>query len=95
MKVQHQERKKAIITVCALYQRLNRRLKRDGEQLRTARGERAKEQLGRFYVVETGHHVRPENAVSAGLVYSDVNLEKLAVKLGVIQPWEQVEGDAK
>jgi hypothetical protein len=29
--------------------------------------------------------------VSAGLVYSDVNLEKLAVKLGAREPWEQLE----
>jgi hypothetical protein len=70
------------ITERALFQRINRRLQQDGEKLCTARTETVKQQLGRFYVVETGQ--------GAGLVRKDVDLEKLAQKLGVIQPWEQL-----
>ena len=70
------------ITERALFQRINRRLQQDGEKLCTARTEAVKQQLGRFYVVGTGQ--------GAGLVRKDVDLEKLAQKLGVIQPWEQL-----
>lgn len=79
------------ITERALFQRINRKLKQDGEKLCTARTDSAKEQLGRFYVVETGQHARPKRAVSSGVVHTDVDLEKLGRKLGVIQPWEELE----
>lgn len=79
------------ITERALFQRVNRRLKQDGEKLCTARSDSAKEQLGRFYVVETGQYARPKRAASSGVVYTDINLEKLAQKLGVIEPWEELE----
>jgi hypothetical protein len=79
------------ITARALFQRINCRLKLDGEKLCTARSDSAKKQLGRFYVVQTGQHVRAKRAVSSGVVYTDVDLEKLAQKLGAIQPWEELE----
>jgi hypothetical protein len=86
-----ESRPKVKISERALFQRINRRLKLDGEKLCTARSESAKEELGQYYVVETGHHVRPKGAVSSGVVYVDVDLEKLAQKLGVIQLWEELE----
>ena len=82
---------KVIITERALYQRINRRLKQNDEKLCTARGESIQNELGRFYTVETGQHVRPDRAMSSGVVYVHVNLETLAQKLGVIQPWEELE----
>jgi len=84
------QKKRVKITERALIQRINRKLKQDGEKLCTARSDSTREQLGRFYVVETGQHVRPKRATSAGLVHSDVDLEKLGRKLGVMQPWEEL-----
>jgi hypothetical protein len=83
--------KRVKITERALTQRINRRLQQDGEKLCAARSNSAREQLGRFYIVGTGKHAQPKRAVSSGVVHTDVDLEKLAQKLGVIQPWEELE----
>ncbi|MGA3020308.1 MAG: hypothetical protein ABSF62_24575 [Bryobacteraceae bacterium] len=77
------------ITERALFQRVNRKLNQDGEKLCTARSDSARQQLGRFYVVETGQ--QPKRAASSGVAHVNVDLEKLARKLGVIQPWEELE----
>jgi hypothetical protein len=83
---------KVPVTERALIQRINRRLKQDGEKLCAARGEGVQQRLGRFYVVETGHHVRPKNHLSSGVVHTDVDVEKLAAKLGLLKPWEMLAG---
>jgi hypothetical protein len=74
------------ITERALFQRINRKLKRDGQKLCTARNETIKGQLGRFYIVETGQQARGKS----GVAQTDVDLEKLAQKLEVIQSWEEL-----
>ena len=84
------------ITERALFQRVNRKLKQDGQKLCTAHSESAKQQLGRFYVVQTGENAGTKRgAVSSGVVHMNVDLEKLAQKLGVIQPWEELEKGEK
>ncbi len=70
------------VTERALYQRINRKLKQDRSQLRTARSERAEQDLGRHYIVDTRR-----NAVRD----TRVDLETLGRKLGVLQPWEALE----
>ena len=82
---------KVTVSERALCQRINRRLKQDGEKLCTARSESTKEQLGEYYVVETGRAVYPKTPMSSGVVYTDVDLVKLGRKLGVLQPWEDLE----
>jgi hypothetical protein len=85
---------KASVTERALFQRVDRKLKQQDnpEQLRTARTEQQREQLGRYFVVEAATRSTPKKAASQGVVYTDVDLEKLARKLGVLEPWEQLEG---
>lgn len=91
-----ESRPKVKISERALFQRINRRLKLDGEKLCTTRSESAKEELGRYYVVETGHHVRPKRYTSSGVVRADVDLGKLGQELGVLQLWEEfTEGQRK
>jgi hypothetical protein len=85
-----QDSKRIKITERALFQRINRKLAQDGEKLCTARGESASEEMGRFYVVETGQHVRPKRYAASGVVYTHVKLEELGRKLGVIKPWEEL-----
>lgn len=81
---------KVAITERALFQRINRKLQQqtNPELLRTARTQRQREELGNYFVVEAGSHGKPQKATSSGVVYVHVDLEKLARKLGVLQPWE-------
>jgi hypothetical protein len=72
---------KVKITERAAFQRINRTLHKQGENLRTARTQRAEAAMGRHYIVDT-----KRKAVTA----DHVDLEKLGRKLGVIQPWEEV-----
>src|ERR1017187_2939121 len=55
------------ITERALFQRVNRKLKQDGQKLCTAHTESARQQLGRFYVVQTGEDAGTKRAVSSGV----------------------------
>ena len=80
-----QERTKLAISERALYQRINRRLSQAGERLCTARGESAKQELGDYYVVETG-----QRTTCAGVAHAYVDLETLGRELGAIRPWEEV-----
>jgi hypothetical protein len=80
------------ITERALFQRVDRRLKKGGQKLCTARSDSEKEQLGRFYVVATGEHAAgTKRAASPGVVHMNVDLEKLGRELGVIKGWEELE----
>jgi hypothetical protein len=55
------------VSLPALIKRINRRLRVDDEMLRTTRGERARLDLGDYYVHDfrrnfiTEHHVNPED----------------------------------
>jgi len=65
----------------ALLQRINRKLKQDGEQLRTARSDQAERDAGRYYLVNV-----KRNSIQS----MHVQLEKLGRELGVMQPWEEL-----
>jgi hypothetical protein len=69
------------ITERALFQRVNRRLKQDGEKLSTARSDSVEIEVGHYFIVNTNR-----NAITA----QHVDLEKLGRELGVIQPWEEL-----
>lgn len=79
------------ITKRALFQRINRKLKAQGEKLYTPRTEAAQKQLGEYCVVATREVVQPKGVVTPGAVRVRVDLEKLGRELGVIQPWEEME----
>lgn len=70
------------ITERALFQRINRRLKQDNEQLRTARSTSVEQSVGQYFIVDLNR-----NAITTQYV----DLEKLGRELGVIQPWEELE----
>jgi hypothetical protein len=79
---QQQENTKIKITERALYQRINRRLKRDGERLQTARSQSTELSVGRYYIV---------NGDGNYILHQHVDLEAWGREFGVIQPWEQLE----
>jgi len=72
------------ITERALIQRINRKLKQDGEQLRAARSQRMETSVGRHYIVNVERNF---------IAYQNVDPEELGRKLGVIQPWEELEAE--
>jgi hypothetical protein len=66
------------VSESVIIKRINRRLTRDGERLRTLRSERDWPTLGTFYIVDQS------NAV----VYRHVDLEQLGRELGALRPGE-------
>jgi hypothetical protein len=72
---------KVKITERAAFQRINRTLHKQGENLRTARTEKVEAAMGRHYIIDV-----KRKAVTA----DHVDLEKLGRKLGLIEPWEEV-----
>jgi hypothetical protein len=77
-----QEKPMVKITERALYQRINRKLRHEGEQLRTCRSELWQLELGRYYIVDV---------FSSCVGCQHVDLETLGRELGVMQPWEELE----
>ncbi len=65
----------------ALIARINRKLKPEGEKLKTLRGERWFSDLGRYYTVDENR-----NAVRD----THVNLEDWGRELGVLKAWERL-----
>jgi len=69
-----------------LIARINRKLRDDddpaaAEVLKKSRGDRAREQVGNYYVVtQSGGY----------MVHPDVDLEEFARKLGVLKPYEEL-----
>jgi tagatose-1,6-bisphosphate aldolase non-catalytic subunit AgaZ/GatZ len=88
--VKRQDSKRIKITERALFQRINRKLMQAGEKLCTARSENTCEETGRFYVVGTGFPVPGKRAAPSGVIHTDVKLEELARRLGVIKAWEEL-----
>ena len=74
-------RAKTTISRPALMARINRKLKHQSEQLRAARSERARQDVGDFFIVNTDHNY---------LARHHVDPEALARKLGVLADWEKV-----
>ena len=69
------------ITERALYQRINRKLKHDSWQLRTARTPQVETSVGHHFIVDLNC-----NAITT----QHVDLEALGRELGVLQPWENL-----
>jgi hypothetical protein len=65
----------------ALIQRINRKLKPEGEQLRTARSQKVEQILGRYHVVDVYRHC---------VVLQDVDIEAMGRELEVLKPFEKV-----
>ena len=77
---------KVAVTPGALIKRINRRLAKEDEQLRVSRGDQMWLNVGAYYTVCVSR-----NYVSG----HDVDPEALGRELGVLKPWEQVEGAAR
>jgi hypothetical protein len=71
------------VSTRALYQRINRELAKEGMVLKAARGERARSEVGDYFVLDTGHNT---------VVVRHVDLEKYGRELGVLAAWERVIG---
>ena len=68
------------VTENAVFCRLQRFLPAKGKLLRIANTRKQKLGLGRYYTVG-----------AQGVIDTDVNIEKLARELKVLEPWETVE----
>lgn len=75
---------RVVITKGALFQRLRRRLAKDGHILKATRGERYRHDLGDFFTVDEWNNV---------VVDRQINLEPLGRELGVLKAYEQMEDD--
>jgi len=75
-------KQEVIVSERALYQRINRKLKSDNEQLRTARSPQMEASVGRYFILDVYR-----NCIS----YQRVDLEELGRKLEVLKPWEKPE----
>jgi hypothetical protein len=73
-----------LLTPRTLNQRIQRRLRHDGQHLRASRSSKTELQVGRFYIVDVYHH---------HIVQTDVDPETLARDLGILRPWEQVAAE--
>lgn len=71
-----------LISKNALIKRINRKLSREDEQLRTLRGERDWSNLGNYYITNGRNNV----------MAAHVNLERLGRELGALKAHETVEG---
>lgn len=72
------------VTMRALIQRINRKLRPDDEMLKVARGERARAQLGDYYAIDFNR-----NIVTA----QHVDPEKWGREMNVLAPWEHVSDE--
>lgn len=80
------KRQKVPVSVRAVIQRINRKLKPDLEQLKVTRGgELLRLDLGDYYILNFNHN---------WIAHKHVDPEKLGRELGVLQEWEEVVGDA-
>jgi hypothetical protein len=73
--------RKVPVTERAIVQRLNRRLAHDYESIKTPRGERNLQSLGRFYLLNTYQN---------WIMKTHIDPESFARDLGVMAPWEVV-----
>ncbi|MGA1998338.1 MAG: hypothetical protein ABSH45_21445 [Bryobacteraceae bacterium] len=78
-------KQKVLIGTRALIARVNRKLKHEDQQLRTARSQGTEITVGKYFVVSTNPN--DGNAI----METHVDLGELGQCLGVIQPWEALE----
>jgi hypothetical protein len=74
------------VTTRALTQRINRKLRDDDRMVKPSRGERARADLGDFYVLDF-----KKNAV----LQKNIDLGALGRELGALQPFERWDVEAK
>lgn len=72
---------KVPVTMKALIARLNRKLAQEDEKLVASRGERARNELGNYYVINVSRNV---------ILFKDVSPETLATQYGVLKPYERI-----
>jgi hypothetical protein len=83
--------KKVPISERALIQRINRRLKQDGEMLRSARGTWHQgrwypdSNLGRYYIIDFMRNF---------VIHVRVDLEAYGRELEVLREWEELQAEA-
>lgn len=70
------------VSRAALFARINRQLRKQDEALKVARSEKARQDLGDFYLL---------NLEFNGIIGKDVNPAELGRELGVLRPWEVAE----
>jgi len=75
---------KVPVSMRAIEQRINRKLAHDGEALKKLRGDRYRQELGRYYIVNLNR-----NYIEA----QHVDPVALAQELGVLAAWETVHED--
>jgi hypothetical protein len=80
---QDMAKQKVLLTERALIQRLNRKLKPEGRQLRTSRTDRMISTVGRVYAIDT-----QRNCIDS----QDVDIAAWGRELGVLADWEDLEG---
>jgi len=76
------KRQKVLVTMRAVIQRINRKLKPDSEKLKMTRGERMRQEVGDYYVIDFKQN---------WITHKHVSPEQKARDLGVLQPWEIVQ----
>jgi hypothetical protein len=72
---------KVQITERALIQRINRKLAKDMEQLKTARTESVERDVGKYFVLDLHRNA---------IIQTNVDPEELGRKIEVLQAWEEV-----
>ena len=79
-----QNNKKIVLNLSkpALVARINRKLAHEDQQLKATRGERARRELGDYYIVDVNRNL---------IVAKDCDLVKLARGLGVLKPFERLD----
>ena len=78
-------KQKVPVSMRAVIQRINRKLTDDDEVLKTTRGERARFDLGDYYILD-----QRRNFIAAKYV----DPEELARKIGVLAEWEEVASES-
>jgi hypothetical protein len=73
----------------ALIARINRKLKQEGRQLKTKRGNWREDISGPYYVLD----VKRNAIVAGGSAHSRVDLEKLGRECGALEKWEVLEAE--
>ena len=75
---------KVPVTQRALIQRINRALEKEGQILKTTRGNKWRSSLGDYYVVDLNRNT---------MISTHVDLEELGREIKVLAPYESMEGE--
>jgi hypothetical protein len=75
---------KASVSTRAVVQRINRVLKHDMQMLKATRGEKMRQAVGDFHVIDFSIN---------GVTHTNVDPESFARDLGVLKPWEKVAAE--